>query len=391
MGDFDFDLGSIFNFGGMFGGGASECTQGAPGSGSSNPMQSIESIVDAFSGGDIGGGIQQILGMASGGGSGGMDMLGSLPMDPLTRNILQGVMQQGYAKPAPETPKGESSFENKMKGALDQVGQWFDLLDTASGKGGKDGLIGRCDLEVAVNDTSLPRELREACRFLLENAVAFNHLETAAGLGECDGLIGKCDVEAALAAFKKNPAKPEPAVAPEKRAEAKKAEGQKPEAKKAEPKKPEAGKDAERATAVEGTEDEADEEFVERPADVDAAIDADPGLWSPGGGKGSSANEGKTYVGMSPEEIVESMMLGAMDDLDGLLIDRARELCAAQKKLSGTTDAKTEKELTATVARLQMQMQKLLERRNQMFSLLSNLMNTEHEMARKAIDNIGRI
>jgi hypothetical protein len=72
----------------------------------------------------------------------------------------------------------------------------FDLLDTAAGIGGKDGLIGKKDLQAILKNPNVPREVKSAARFLLQNPAYFNQLDVAAGIGQVDGLIGKADVKA---------------------------------------------------------------------------------------------------------------------------------------------------------------------------------------------------
>lgn len=72
----------------------------------------------------------------------------------------------------------------------------FDLLDTAAGRGGKDGLIGRADIEAILRNPGAPPEVRDAARFLLANPAMFNQLDVAAGIGRVDGLIGRKDIDA---------------------------------------------------------------------------------------------------------------------------------------------------------------------------------------------------
>ena len=72
----------------------------------------------------------------------------------------------------------------------------FGLFDTAAGIGGKDGLIGRNDLEAIVRDNpGLPGDVRAAAQYLLDNPAAFNQLDVSAGIGNLDGLIGRNDVD----------------------------------------------------------------------------------------------------------------------------------------------------------------------------------------------------
>lgn len=83
-----------------------------------------------------------------------------------------------------------------MDRAVSAVHKHFDLLDTAAGIGGKDGLIGVNDLQAITKNPSAPRELKEAAQFLLKNPAYRNQLDVAAGIGKVDGLIGRVDVNA---------------------------------------------------------------------------------------------------------------------------------------------------------------------------------------------------
>jgi len=91
----------------------------------------------------------------------------------------------------------DSAYQAKWANALNQLNFYFDLLDTAAGKGKRDGKIGHSDLKAALKNLSLPQELREACRFFLNNPAAYNQLDAAAN-GKRNGLISKQDIAAML-------------------------------------------------------------------------------------------------------------------------------------------------------------------------------------------------
>lgn len=76
----------------------------------------------------------------------------------------------------------------------------FDLVDTAAGLGGADGIIGKPDLEAIVGGRApnASPELQQACRFLLDNGALFNALDVAAGSGDVDGRVGRNDLTAAI-------------------------------------------------------------------------------------------------------------------------------------------------------------------------------------------------
>ncbi|MCL2626148.1 MAG: hypothetical protein FWD46_04955 [Cystobacterineae bacterium] len=115
----------------------------------------------------------------------------------ISRKDVAMVLEKLPATPQEMTAEYQSYWA-EFRNALSMLNLYFDMLDTAAGKGKKDGKISRKDLEAAMNNPAFPKELREACRFLLNNPAAFNRLDIAAGIGRCDGIIGKKDVAAAL-------------------------------------------------------------------------------------------------------------------------------------------------------------------------------------------------
>jgi hypothetical protein len=78
----------------------------------------------------------------------------------------------------------QRSFEHGAK----ILAKFFDLLDTAAGGGVKDGVIGRADLEAALKDPHLPKELREVVEMALKSPTFMNYLDMADG-GRKDSLI----------------------------------------------------------------------------------------------------------------------------------------------------------------------------------------------------------
>jgi len=73
----------------------------------------------------------------------------------------------------------------------------FDLLDTAAGRGGKDGIIGGNDLRALLKNPDAPPRLKSAVRFLLRNPAFLHQLDVAAGRGCVDGMVTREDVDAA--------------------------------------------------------------------------------------------------------------------------------------------------------------------------------------------------
>lgn len=378
----DFNIGMLFNpmsmLQGITGGGEDKAQGAAPAKGNS-----FDQIGDSFKNGDIMGGIGQILGMCTGmsGMGGGMNMTEMMNpmmfMDPLSKKLFEECSKQGYAQSnanataapgeSPEaaimkaglavvnqcsqTNQKAPSYDQRWASALNTCNKYFDLLDTASATGGKDGLIGRCDLEAAAKNPGLPAELRQACQFLLANPAAFNQLDVGAGLGDCDGLIGKCDVEAALKALPK----------------------------KAEPAKPNATKaDPTHWSTVAGetkTEGKGGTSSTTKTTKTDSKDDAKAEASEADKSSGASGTReaSNPYEGLDIEEIFWSVL----SDINGDLNDVA-------KKLKNAKDADEIKEI-------ELEMEKLMQKRKQMYTLISNMNTAEHGMSMTAINSIGQI
>ena len=118
---------------------------------------------------------------------------------PLSGRDLQGEFSKiadvlGKLLPQGSTQEG---FDAKFKSAVDSLSKIFGLLDTAAGVGSQDGLVGKADLQAALNNPDLPKELKDAIQFLLNNPAAMNKLDVAGGEGKVDGKIGRTDLQAA--------------------------------------------------------------------------------------------------------------------------------------------------------------------------------------------------
>jgi hypothetical protein len=245
--------------------------------------------------------------------------------------------------------------EARMEEAVEQLHQHFDLLDTAAGIGGRDGVIARCDLEAAAKNPGLDPKLREACQFLLDNPAAFNQL--SANVGAADGFIRRDDLNAHASA----PAAPLPAPTP----------GNAP--------------------------------VTSTSAPV-SSTGAPGGASEPGGARRSDR-----FKGLSPEQIVQLLMLEMLNGIDEEMVNAADELAAAQEaniaaaknpeayKTEGSSDGKAKadaagaKQKAATAEnRATMRLQDLVQKRQAMFQMLSNFQTVTHEMAKAAIQNMGR-
>lgn len=95
-------------------------------------------------------------------------------------------------------PQNQESYDAQFKSAVETLNKNFSLLDTAAGIGGKDNVVGQLDLKAAMNNPKLPKELKDAISFLMQNPAAMHQLDVAAGKGNVDGFISKADMEAAV-------------------------------------------------------------------------------------------------------------------------------------------------------------------------------------------------
>lgn len=90
----------------------------------------------------------------------------------------------------------------------------------------------------------------------------------------------------------------------------------------------------------------------------------------------------------SVDQEIEQTMQGIADAQDRLAQTRDGR-AKAQKPAGQATHAK-ETEQQREIEKLQLKLQKLIERRKQMFELMSNLSSKFNEMAKTAIQNLGR-
>lgn len=244
-------------------------------------------------------------------------------------------------------------WNKKFSNAVDVLKGNFDLLDTAAGIGGKDGFIGKNDLEAAMRNPDIPKEVRDACRFLLENPSAWNQLDVGAGIGNCDGIIAKCDVDAVSARLAEQAA---------------------------------AAEDARETGEVDETADLDEAGEPDEIDDADGVAGADgPDGAEEAGEAGNTADLGATNdtsttgtAAASRAEHAESLVTNLLESLDTQLDTKTKELDEMVR--SGKRDTHT----------LTLELQRIAEQRKQMFELLSTLSKMHNEMAKTAIQNMGR-
>ncbi|MGI5864503.1 MAG: hypothetical protein ACOX6T_20970 [Myxococcales bacterium] len=273
--------------------------------------------------------------------------------DPSTggTNAGGGVGETGGTGSAPS-----SEWSQKFSDAVNVLKDNFDLLDTAAGIGGKDGFIGKNDLLAALRNPNLPKELKDACRFLLTNPAAWNQLDVGAGIGKCDGIIAKCDVDAVLA----------------KLAE------QTPPVDNAD--QPPGTEDAGESGDVDDTRgpDETGETGETGETEGTTGTSGPSTEETSGGGTSNDTSTTTSLQRGSRGEGTEGRVTNLLNDLD----DAIEEKTAALDEMirSGAKDTHT----------AFLELQRLVEARKLMFELLSTLSRLNNEMAKTAIQNMGR-
>jgi hypothetical protein len=110
-----------------------------------------------------------------------------------------------------------------------------------------------------------------------------------------------------------------------------------------------------------------------------------------------SARDPNRFKGMSPEDIVEALMMEMAASYDEAMVAKAEKLIKAQDHVLETEGGKDEKgrkangEAKLDADRIQQQFTTLMERRKSMFDMLSHFSNIRHEMAKTAVGNMARI
>ena len=130
------------------------------------------------------------------------------PASPKPATANAGAAASASATKPGTTAGAASSASTDFASALATIQQNFELLDTAAGIGGQDGVIGKVDLQAILNNPGVPTEVKSAAQFLLNNPAYLNELDVAAGKGNVDGLFSKDDLGALLGKIQSSGAKP---------------------------------------------------------------------------------------------------------------------------------------------------------------------------------------
>ena len=119
-------------------------------------------------------------------------------------------------------------------------------------------------------------------------------------------------------------------------------------------------------------------------------------LRGPGGSSGGSGGVGDIInnPNMSLEEKLQAILTLITRDTDDEILDVMKDMASVRDERAGLgTDQNSrarEAKLETTMEQLNLRLQKLMEKRKQMFDLMSNISSNFNEMAKQAIQNLGR-
>ncbi len=234
----------------------------------------------------------------------------------------------------------------------------FDRLDTMDGW--KNGMFNRQALEKVAANPNSPAELREAARFLLAHPDFRAMVDTAGPVGWVDGVFSFNDVRKALSDVNQKirhfgvcgtetptptrpPAPPPPTTSP-------------------------------------------------RPPPGESRPEAPSCSPSPSGPARSGVKDIINDPSMSLEEKIEAILQQLMEGMDDEILETMDDLAAAQDRRAGISNEKGNEKTAAdadrSIERLQMRLQKLVEKRKMMFEMMSTLSMKFHEMAKTALSNM---
>jgi hypothetical protein len=116
----------------------------------------------------------------------------------------------------------------------------------------------------------------------------------------------------------------------------------------------------------------------------------------PGGSSGGSGGVSDIInnPNMSLEEKLQAILTMITRDTDDEILDVMKDMASVRDERVGLgTDQNSrarEAKLETTMEQLNLRLQKLMEKRKQMFDLMSNISSNFNEMAKQAIQNLGR-
>lgn len=282
-----------------------------------------------------------------------------------------GRASAGYASPPSTASASAASRGGTMdpmsvtyRDALKTLAANFSVFDTLQGKKG-DGKFNLQTLQEAATHPSLSPELRDAARFFLQHPEYRHVLDTANKGGNPDGTFSQQDVQKALKKVNADiaaygviaPPAPSPGCSPPVSSP------------------PPAGSPGGPGNCA--------------PPPVPLPTPQP----SPGcGGSSGNLRDILNNPNMSMEEKLQAILMMITRDTDDELLGVMSEMASLREERAtlGSGDAGRAAKLDTSMEQLNLRLQKLMEKRKQMFDLMSNISSNFNEMAKTAIQNLGR-
>jgi hypothetical protein len=335
--------------------------------------------------------------------SGAMGVLSELHKNPAAETEFYpssdaAQAQEGYAPASLASASTASTSTGTLEPAVREyqdslrtLAANYGLLDTLSGR--KDGKFDLDTLRAAATSPSLSAQVQKAARFLLEHPEYRNMLDTAGKGGKVDGTISQQDVQQALKKVNEDiatygvrrpststpgPSAPPVCIPPPVSSPPSPVESRAPS-----PQPP---------VPVPG----APYPVPGAPYPVPGAPVPTPAPPKPVPSNGSSGGVGDIINNphMSLEEKLQAILTLITRDTDDEILGVMKEMASVRDERAGLgTDQSSQArgaKLETTMEQLNLRLQKLMEKRKQMFDLMSNISSNFNEMAKQAIQNLGR-
>ncbi len=265
---------------------------------------------------------------------------------------------EGYCDEVRSCRRDDSGWDSKFRSALDVLHDRYDLLETAAG-GERGQGITKDDLRAALGNPDMPDDVKDACRFLLRNPAAWNMVDAASDHGQVDGRITREGIRNAWHEI-----------------------------------------DHGEGRHVEHHREHHVEHHHEQPNRSDPDDD-NGGSGAQGTGSGTPDIGQLLNSGMDVEELVElvlSQCLNKMDDeIKKKTADISKKSAEAQNQngangSQGGQGASGGKASSSgdNLQTLQTQLQDLVQKRQQLFSLMTNISSDFNETSKQILQNLGR-
>ncbi|MDC0709831.1 hypothetical protein POL68_15265 [Stigmatella sp. ncwal1] len=273
-------------------------------------------------------------------------------------------MGAGYASPRPSAPVSSRAgpldpLAVSYRDALSTLAANFSVFDTLQSQK-NDGRFNVRTLQEAAANPRLSPELRDAARFFLQHPEYRHVVDTANKGGKPDGTLSQQDIQKALKKVNEDLAlqgggwaSPTPGAPPVARP-------------------PPSGQPWGPGNCA------------PPPAPLPRPM--------PGCGESGNLRDILDNPNMGMEEKLQAILMAITRDTDDELLGVMSEMASLREERAtlGSKDPTRAAKLETSMEQLNLRLQKLMEKRKQMFELMSTLSSKFNEMAKTAIQNMGR-